>query len=96
MRAGDWRTLETFWNVTTTAFFRLPPGAKIKIRYGGGGIFGRDRQVQTLDGVAIKRLSIGGWSALAARIKIKVQTSADVTYDVEPGDVAIDGVPVHI
>ncbi len=93
VNAGDWRTLESFWNVTTTGFFRAPAGAEIKIRYGGGWIFGKDRQQQTLDGNTTKRLVVGSWSAVAARMQMRVKTTTDVTYDVEPGDVAI-GVPL--
>ena len=43
VRSGDWRTLETFWNVTTTAWFQKPPDAEVKIRY-SGWLFGADRQ----------------------------------------------------
>jgi hypothetical protein len=35
--SGDWRTVESFWNAKGTAIFRAPPGAQIKVRYGGGG-----------------------------------------------------------
>jgi hypothetical protein len=86
--AGDWRTLETFWNVTTTAFFQAPAGAEIKIRYSGGWV-GVDRQRQTLDGESIKRLAISPWSVFTARIQIRVTQNTSVTYDVEPGDVAV-------
>jgi hypothetical protein len=86
--AGGWRTLETFWNVTTTAFFQAPGGAEIKIRY-SGWLFGADRQRQRLDGESIKRLAVGRWSVFTARIQIRVQQSTNVTYDVEPGDVAV-------
>src|SRR5262245_2246291 len=86
--AGDWRTLETFWNVTTTAFFQAPAGAEIKIRYSGGWV-GVDRQQQTLDGVSIKRLVVSPWSVFTARIQIRVKQSTSVAYDVEPGDVAV-------
>jgi len=86
--AGGWRTLETFWNATTTAFFEDPGGAEIKIRYSGWW-FGVDRQRQTLDGERIKRLVVSRWSVFTARIQIRVQQSTNVTYDVEPGDVAV-------
>jgi len=87
VRAGDWRTLESFWNVTTTAFFLRPAGAEIKIRYSGWW-FGVDRQRQTLDGVSVKRLAVSRWSAFVARIQMKTKVDALVTYDVEPGSVA--------
>ena len=86
--AGDWRTLETFWNVTTTAFFQAPPGAEIKIRYSGWW-FGVDRQRQTLDGENIKRLVVSPWSVFTARIQIRVKQNTNVLYDVEPGNVAV-------
>lgn len=87
VRAGDWRTLETFWNVTTTGFFQAPPGAEIKIRYSGWW-FGVDRQRQTLDGLSVKRLVVSRWSAFTARIQMRTKEDAEVTYVVEPGNVA--------
>lgn len=86
--AGDWRTLETFWNVTTTAFFQAPAGTEIKIRYSGWW-FGVDRQHQTLDGHSIKRLAVSPWSVFTARIQIRVKQNTTVSYDVEPGNVAV-------
>ncbi len=86
--AGDWRTLESFWNVTTTAFFVHPAGAEVKIRYSGSW-FGVDRQRQTLDGLNPRRLAVGKWSALTARVQILTSQDATVTYVVEPGDVAV-------
>ena len=88
VKAGGWRTLESYWNATGTAFFRAPAGAQIKVRYGYGWL-GKDRQKQKLDGAKYKRLCIGKWSVTYARIQIKVPTSTDVTYDVFPGNVAI-------
>ena len=87
VRAGDWRTLESFWNVTTTAFLRAPAGAAIRIRYCGWW-FAVNRQQQTLDGSTYKRLNVSRWSLFVARIQMKVKTDAVVTYDVEPGSVA--------
>ena len=87
VRAGEWRTLETFWNVTTTGFIQPPAGAEIKIRYSGWW-FGVDRQRQTLDGVTVKRLVVSRWSAFTARIQMRTKADAQVTYVVEPGDVA--------
>ena len=92
--AGDWRTLETFWNVTTTAFFQAPPGAEIKIRYSGWW-FGVDRQRQTLDGENIRRLAVSPWSVFAARIQIRVKQNTSVSYDVEPGNVAVMPPSIH-
>lgn len=87
VKAGDWRTLESFWNVTTTAFFEGPAGAEIKIRY-SGSFLGVDRQRQKLDGTTLKRLRVSRWSAFTARIQIRTKQDADVRYAVEPGDVA--------
>jgi hypothetical protein len=88
VRGGDWRTLEWFWNVTTTGFFQAPAGAQIKIRYGGGWPFGSDSQRQTLDGSTVKRLVVGRASLVAARMQIRTSSDAIVTYVVEPGNVA--------
>jgi len=85
--AGGWRTLEWFWNVTTTGFFRAPAGAEIKIRYSGWW-FGVDRQRQTLDGQSIKRLVASRWSVFTARMQMRVTRDVDVTYYIEPGNVA--------
>lgn len=87
VRAGDWRTLETFWNVTTTAWFQQPAGAEVKIRYSGWWV-GVDRQRQTLDGSTVKRLVISRWSVFTARLQMRTQQDTSVIYVVEPGDVA--------
>ena len=85
VKAGKWRTLETFWNITTSVFFRGPSGARIRIRYAAS----IDRQKQTLDGINIKRLKVGKWSFFVARVQIHVQKDTQVSYDVWPGDVAV-------
>ena len=89
VKKGKWRTLEKFWNAKGSAFFRAPEGAKIKVRYGGGWWFGKNRQKQTLNGSDYKRLSVGGWSFVYAKMQMKVSRSTNVTYDVYPGGVAI-------
>ena len=85
VRAGDWRTLVTLWNTTATGVFLATAGARIKVRYGDGWPIGRDRQRQTLDGVTEKRLSVGRWSALVARMQVRVQQDTVIrwTYVVE-------------
>ena len=93
VKKGGWRTLDSYWNATGTAFFRAPADAQIKIRYGYGWL-GKDRQKQKLDGSKFKRLCVGKWSVTHARIQIKVPASTDVTYDVFPGDVAITTPPI--
>jgi hypothetical protein len=47
-----------------------------------------DRQRQTLDGVTVKRLVISRWSAFTARIQMRTKADAQVTYVIEPGNVA--------
>lgn len=88
VRAGDWRTLESFWNVTHTAFFQHPASAEVKIRYSGSW-FGVDRQRQKLDGASVKRVVVSKWSVFSARLQIRTREDANVTYDVQPGDVAV-------
>ncbi len=85
VQAGDWRTLATLWNTTATGVFLAPPGAQIKVRCGDGWPIGRDRQRQTLDGVTEKRLSVGRWSALVARMQVRVRQDTTIrwTYVVE-------------
>lgn len=85
---GEWRTVESFWNATGTAFFRLPAGARIKVRY-GVGFLGFDRQEQVLDGSRFKKLEVGFGSIANARMQVKVSQTTDVTYDVYPGEVAV-------
>ena len=89
VQSGDWRTVATLWNTTATGIFRSPPGAQIKVRYGGGWPFGKDRQKQTLDGSSDKYLRVGKWSVTVARMQVKVRETAVVqwTYGVEgPGN----------
>jgi hypothetical protein len=81
VKAGDWVTLETYWHTNATLTFLAPARAQIKVRYGGGWIFGWDSQKQTLDGVHAKTLSVSQTaSILVARVQIKVPTSTNVTY----------------
>lgn len=84
--AGDWRTLEWFFGGQGTAFFDAPPGARIKVRYGVGW-FGRDGQVQTLDGRTTRRLIVTRWSLTRARMQIRVAQTSQVTYLVFPGNI---------
>lgn len=88
IRAGDWRTVESFWNAKGKAFFRLPAGAKIKVRYGYGW-FGKDRQVQTLDASSYKSLEVGVFSLILARMQVRVEHDTDITYDVYGDGVAV-------
>ena len=88
LSGGTTQTVESYWNATGTAFFRAPTGAKINVKYGKGR-FSVNRQVQTLDGKSIKRLSVGKGSIFLARMRVKVDHQSEITYDVYPGNVAI-------
>lgn len=85
--SGGWRTVESFWNARSTAFFRAPSGAQIKVRYGLGWL-GFDRQKQTLNGSDYRKLEVGLVSLGYARMQVKVSQTIDVTYDVYGGGVA--------
>ncbi len=86
--SGGWRTVESFWNARGTAFFRLPAGGQIKVRYGVGW-FGFDRQKQTLNGSDFKRLGVGLGSVGRARMQVRISQTTDVTYDVYGGGVSV-------
>src|SRR5690242_5257277 len=86
--SGDWRTVESFWNASGTAFFKSPSNAQIKVRYGVGWL-GVDRQKQTLNGIDYKKLEVGMGSLGYARIQVSVSQTTDVTYDVYGGGVAV-------
>jgi hypothetical protein len=88
IRSGTWRTVESFWNAKGTAFFRAPAGTRIKVRY-GVGFLGFNRQEQTLNGSDFKKLEVGSGSVAIARMQVRVSQSADVTYDVYGGGVAV-------
>lgn len=88
IKSGEWQTVEWFWNAKATAFFRAPEGAKIKVRY-GVGVFGFDRQSQTLNGSDFKKLEVGFGSVGYARIQVKVSHTTDVTYDIYGEGVAV-------
>jgi hypothetical protein len=81
--ADSWKTLESFWGKVsaTTAYFRLPAGATIKVRYGYGW-FGFDRQKQTLDGVTSKTLSVSGWVGYA-RMQARSSRGAQISWEIE-------------
>jgi hypothetical protein len=77
--AGDYRTVATLWNTTAVGEFRCPAGAKIRVRYGVWP-FEYNRQQQDLDCQTAKRLSVGSWSLVRAKMQIKVPTSTWVTW----------------
>lgn len=87
VKAGDWRTLESYWNATGHGYFREPAGSEIKVVYGASWL-SKDRQKQRLDGLNIKKLEIGTWSVAYARIQIKVSQDTDVNYLACSGGVA--------
>ena len=80
VKSGDYRTLATLWNTNAEAQFDCPAGAKIRVRYGGGW-FSKNRQEQTLNCASIKRLSVGKWSLLVARMQIKVPETGYVHWN---------------
>ena len=81
INAGDWRTVESFWNARGSAFFKAPAGAQIKVRYGVGWL-GVDRQKHTINGTSYKKLDVGAASLGYAQMQMRVTQSTDVTYDV--------------
>ncbi len=94
IEAGGWRTVESFWNASGTAFFKSPADAKIRVRYGGGW-FSLNRQKQTLNGSDYKKLSVGSGSIAYARMQIKVPYTTNVTYDVYGGGVSFETPPIR-
>lgn len=90
VRSGRWRTLESFWNRTATAFFRIPGGARIRVLY-GTGFLSATHQTQTLTGGAdeYKKLTVTMGSIAYARIQIIVQFDTDVTYTLYPNNTQI-------
>lgn len=84
---GKTQTVESFWNATGTAFFREPAGATINVKYGKGRL-SVNRQKQTLDGIAIKKLVVSKGSLVFARMRVRVPVASEVTYDMYPGNVA--------
>lgn len=85
---GGWRTLEWYWNTSTTGFFLHPAGAKIRVKHGGGW-FSWSNQNQTLNGSTVKRLTTGTSSLLVSRMQMSVTETATVVYNIEPGSVAV-------
>lgn len=80
VKAGGFRTLQTFFNTSATGVFRDPAGATIKVRL-GFGFLGVDRQKKKLDGNTTKTLKVSREaSLLRARMQIKVPKDDDVTY----------------
>ena len=90
VKAGGWRTLESYWNATGTAFFLLPRNAKVRIRYGGESWWnGFTRQEKKLDGNIVTKISIGMGSLIYARLQASNFTDINMTYDVYSGSVAV-------
>ncbi len=67
---GDWRTLETTFNVDCVAWFRSPPGARIKV---SPWLYSDDEQ--ELDGGTYKKLETS-----LGKIQVLVQRPTDVRY----------------
>lgn len=84
IKAGDWRTVEYFWNAKGTLWFRGPRGVQIKVRY-GLGFLGFDSQEQSLDGNSLKTLSVDGILSVAyARVQVR-GNNVEVAYEYAPG-----------
>ena len=79
VKAGGYRTLVTLWNTNRTAGFLCPSGAKVRVLYGYGWL-SFSRQEKTLDCVNEKRVSVGTWSKVGARIQMKVQETGWVQW----------------
>ncbi len=77
---GQWWTLESFTGKapSTKAFFRLPGGVQLKVRY-GVGFFGYDSQETTTDGINEKVLSVSGWVG-RARMQARVNRTAALEW----------------
>jgi hypothetical protein len=88
LTGGRTHTVESFWNASAIAFFRGPPGARINVKYGTGWL-SKNVQMQTLDGVDYKKLTVGAGSLVYARMRVKVRETSEVTYDVYPGGVSV-------
>ena len=83
VKKDKWKTLETHWSSAKIRFyFRLPSGAKIRVRYGFGW-FSKNRQKQTLDGLNTKIISIGFWGVTRAKIQIKTTIDSLIFYEAE-------------
>jgi len=80
VKAGAWRTLESYWNVSgRTLFFNAPAGVQIRLRYSGWWT-AVTRQQQTLDGVTDKKLTVGRWSLLTAKAQAKSSQDVQLRY----------------
>jgi hypothetical protein len=87
LSGGTTHTVESYWNASAIAFFRLPKGAKINVKYGIGR-FSINRQEQILDGATYKKLSVAKGSVVLARMRVKVPQTTVVDYDVYLGGVS--------
>lgn len=87
VKKGKWRTMEWFVNAKGVTFFKGPKDSSIKVRYGAGWL-GKDRQKQKLDGATYKKLKVGKWSVIRARMQIKVKEDALVIYYYDGSGVA--------
>ncbi|HEY6139562.1 MAG TPA: hypothetical protein VI670_17510 [Thermoanaerobaculia bacterium] len=88
LRAGAWRTVESLWGQSATAFFRAPAGGEVRVYYGLDTL-GAERQTQTLDGEHYVKVEVGNGSLAYARIQVRVPRDATMTYDIYPGTVAV-------
>ncbi len=88
LTGGTSHTVWAGWNVATTAFFKEPQGAVIRVKYGKGRWSSRNAQEQRLDGHTIMALRVGKGSLVYARMRVKLPVDGDITFEVLPGNVA--------
>jgi hypothetical protein len=88
LKAGAWRTVESLWGGSATAFFRAPIDAQVRVYY-GLDVLGTERQTQTLDGEHYAKVEVGSGSLAHARIQVRVVRDATFTYDIYPGTVVV-------
>ena len=88
LKAGEWRTVESLWGGSATAFFRAPEGAQVRVFYGLGRL-GTERQTQTLAGEHYAKVSVRLGSFARARVQVMVPRDATFTYDIYPGPLVV-------
>ncbi|SRR6266568_2532638 len=93
LKAGQWRTVESLWGRSATAFFRAPAGAQIRVYYGLDHL-GAERQTQTLDGENYGKVEVGAGSLARARIQVMVPRDSTLTIDIYPGAVVVRALAV--
>jgi hypothetical protein len=86
IKKGAWRTVETFVNSSATIFFLSPANCQVKLVSFPGT---KGNQRQTLDGVKIKTVKVGGVRGLFGRVQVRASETTTVRYVVWPGDLIL-------